>query len=548
MATWRGRETMYAIASAMSAAVRRSIDPKRSRTPSRISGRLCDASSVAVAPGSTSETRTCRAVISFRSDSLNAPTPCLVALYTPLPLRATRPATELMFTTSATRRGLSSAAWRRCGNAAYVQYSNPRRLMRTIRSHSSTGASTTGPSSITPALLMRVSRRPSLPTACAIARSASAWIVTSAVITVDVAPSARSRSASSSSRSVRRATSATRAPRPASETAVASPMPLDAPVTSATVPSRGPLIAAIGRLECHMAMPAALAPATQRLGYRRLAALNAFWFGGGAHWQPISISLLPVGAMLVSARSPELVVGRATAAGGIFAMLVPLVAGYLSDRTSSRWGRRRPWMVIGTAFNVIGLGLLAFAGSPAMVVAAYVFVQASNNAASAAYAGVIPDVVPAAERGRASGLLGTMNQVGTVVGVGLVGVVLAELGSNRRGIVAGYAVIVVIVLASLLISVRAIHEPPSNFRHERSARRTAPTPMMAIAGAAFVICLMAVLTVLVFSIGAVAWVLGGVAAAAGAVAIGAGLRVPVIRQFLLPFADHDFLWVFLTRF
>jgi MFS family permease len=297
-----------------------------------------------------------------------------------------------------------------------------------------------------------------------------------------------------------------------------------------------------------MAMPAALAPATQRLGYRRLAALNAFWFGGGAHWQPISISLLPVGAMLVSARSPELVVGRATAAGGIFAMLVPIVAGYLSDRTSSRWGRRRPWMVIGTAFNVIGLGLLAFAGSPAMVVAAYVFVQASNNAASAAYAGVIPDVVPAAERGRASGLLGTMNQVGTVVGVGLVGVVLAELGSNRRGIVAGYAVIVVIVLASLLISVRAIHEPPSNFRHERSSRRTAPTPMMAIAGAAFVICLMAVLTVLVFSIGAVAWVLGGVAAAAGAVAIGAGLRVPVIRQFLLPFADHDFLWVFLTRF
>src|ERR1700726_1055060 len=165
-----------------------------------------------------------------------------------------------------------------------------------------------------------------------------------------------------------------------------------------------------------MATTAALASTERRLGYGRLAALNAFWFGGGAHWQPISISLLPVGAMLVSAHSPELVVGRATAAGGIFAMLVPIFAGHLSDRTSSRWGRRRPWMVIGTAFNVVGLGLLAFAGSPAMVVAAYVFVQASNNAASAAYAGVIPDVVPAAERGRASGLLGTMNQLGTVVG------------------------------------------------------------------------------------------------------------------------------------
>ena len=123
-----------------------------------------------------------------------------------------------------------------------------------------------------------------------------------------------------------------------------------------------------------MATTAALEPANVgRLGYARLAALNAFWFGGGAHWQPISISLLPVGAMLVSPHSPELVVGRATAAGGIFAMLVPIIAGYLSDRTSSRWGRRRPWMVIGTAFNVAGLGLLALAGNPAMVVGAYVF-------------------------------------------------------------------------------------------------------------------------------------------------------------------------------
>ena len=37
-------------------------------------------SSVSTAPGSTSETRTWRSVISWRSDSLNAPTPCLVSV------------------------------------------------------------------------------------------------------------------------------------------------------------------------------------------------------------------------------------------------------------------------------------------------------------------------------------------------------------------------------------------------------------------------------------------------------------------------------------
>ena len=298
-----------------------------------------------------------------------------------------------------------------------------------------------------------------------------------------------------------------------------------------------------------MATAAAPKPATStRLGYGRLAALNAFWFGGGAHWQPISISLLPVGAMLVSRHSPELVVGRATAAGGIFAMLVPILAGFLSDRTSSRWGRRRPWMVIGTVFNVIGLGLLAFAGSPAMVIVAYVFVQASNNAASAAYAGVIPDVVPALERGRASGLLGTMNQLGTVVGVGLVGVVLAELGSNRGGLIAGYGVIVVILLASLMITVRAVHEAPTNFRQARSDPQRSIPPMALAAAISFLITLVAVLTVLIFSLGIVAWPVGGVAIVSGVITVSTGLRVPAIRGFLSPFAHRDFFWVFMTRF
>ena len=50
------------------------------RIAGRTSGRLWPASSVSTAPGSTSETRTWRRVTSWRSDSLNAPTPNFVAL------------------------------------------------------------------------------------------------------------------------------------------------------------------------------------------------------------------------------------------------------------------------------------------------------------------------------------------------------------------------------------------------------------------------------------------------------------------------------------
>jgi MFS family permease len=283
--------------------------------------------------------------------------------------------------------------------------------------------------------------------------------------------------------------------------------------------------------------------------FRRLAGINAFWFGGGAHWQPISISLLPVGAIMVAGNAPELVVGRATAAGGIFAMLVPILIGYLSDRTSSRWGRRRPWMVAGTVFNVIGLGLLAVAGSPSMLIFAYVFTQIANNAAGAAYAGVIPDVVAPAERGRASGLLGTMNQLGTVVGVGLVGILLKQLGSNRDGLLAGYSVIAVLLVVSLVISVRTIHEEASDFRTERAAlpKRVIPAAGMA-AGAAFLTCLVSVLALLMLPLGSSGWIAGVTAVVAGAVLLATGLRIAALREFFSPFRSPDFFWVFLTRF
>ena len=53
------------------------------------------------------------------------------------------------------------------------------------------------------------------------------------------------------------------------------------------------------------------APPTARLSFGRLAAINAFWFGGGAHWQPIYISLIPVGATLIAGSNADLLIGLA---------------------------------------------------------------------------------------------------------------------------------------------------------------------------------------------------------------------------------------------
>ena len=285
---------------------------------------------------------------------------------------------------------------------------------------------------------------------------------------------------------------------------------------------------------------------TTRLSFGRLAAINAFWFGGGAHWQPIYISLIPVGATLIAGSNADLLIGRVTAAGGIFALLTPILVGWLSDRTVTRWGRRRPWMVAGTILNVIGLGLLALSASQLTFVAAYLVVQLSNNAAGAAYTGVIPDVVRAEDRGRASGLLGTMNQLGTVVGVGLVGLTFKLYGDTRGGLLAGYGVIALILVITLLITVVAVKEPvPISLPRSRERVRVGAAAI--ICGAAFLIAIMALFAILLAPLGSLLWPVVAVFIAAGIVTVLAARRLPGLMGFFQAFRSNDFFWTFATR-
>src|SRR5664279_5521334 len=135
------------------------------------------------------------------------------------------------------RQEVLSAAVSRCGSAPWVTHSRPCRLSATICSHSCTGAPTAGPSSIIPALLTTVSNRPNSSTTLSARPNASARSVTSAGNISTRPPESRILLANSVSRSVRRAAIATAAPWPARATAMASPMPLLAPVIRAAVPS-----------------------------------------------------------------------------------------------------------------------------------------------------------------------------------------------------------------------------------------------------------------------------------------------------------------------
>jgi MFS family permease len=208
-------------------------------------------------------------------------------------------------------------------------------------------------------------------------------------------------------------------------------------------------------------------------------------------------------------------------------------------------------MVAGTILNIIGLGLLALSTNQLTFIAAYLVVQLSNNAAGAAYTGVIPDVVRAEDRGRASGLLGTMNQLGTVVGVGLVGLTFKLYGDTRAGLLAGYGVVAIILAITLLITVVAVKEPRiirTPPPRPSAARRGRDLPVAAIVcGGAFLVGIIALFAILLAPLGGLLWPVVAVFLAAGIVTVLAARRLPGLMAFFQAFRSNDFFWTFATR-
>ena len=106
--------------------------------------------------------------------------------------------------------------------------------------------------------------------------------------------------------------------------------------------------------------------------------------------------------------------------GALLAMLGNPLFGKMSDRTGSRWGMRRPWMVTGLAGGCLGILVVALAPSIPVVLAGWCIAQLFFNALLAAMVAVLPDQIPSVQRGLVSGVLGVCLPVASVCGTFLV--------------------------------------------------------------------------------------------------------------------------------
>jgi MFS family permease len=131
---------------------------------------------------------------------------------------------------------------------------------------------------------------------------------------------------------------------------------------------------------------------------------------------PVLVTLaLKVNALVGIEQAPASL-GLVTGLGSLLALFANPVFGRMSDRTASRLGMRRPWMVTGLGVGSLGMLIVALAPSILVVLVGWCLAQLSFNALLAAMVAVLPDQVPAAQRGLVSGVLGICLPLASVTG------------------------------------------------------------------------------------------------------------------------------------
>jgi MFS family permease len=102
--------------------------------------------------------------------------------------------------------------------------------------------------------------------------------------------------------------------------------------------------------------------------------------------------------------------------GALFAVIGNVLFGRLSDRTSGRFGRRRPWIVGGTIVMTVAFLIIALGPSVPVVTVGWCLAQLGANATLAPFIATISDQVPKFQRGSISALLGIAQNIGILGG------------------------------------------------------------------------------------------------------------------------------------
>ena len=195
------------------------------------------------------------------------------------------------------------------------------------------------------------------------------------------------------------------------------------------------------------ARPTALLPMTQ------LLRISAFWLGLTAI--DTAYGLFVQMRLTYSDLRGDVGLGLASAivavGGAVVAIAVQPTVGSISDYSTSRWGRRKPYIVFGALLDVVFLLGIAYANSLVAIAAFVILLNLSTNTARGPFQGYVPDLVAESQVGMASAMVGLMQVAGNVTGFALASIA-AALNYLPLALIA-VAVIELVTMGSVVLGV-----------------------------------------------------------------------------------------------
>ncbi|WP_157480443.1 MFS transporter [Leifsonia sp. Root227] len=184
-----------------------------------------------------------------------------------------------------------------------------------------------------------------------------------------------------------------------------------------------------------------------------------------AIWGAVPGVLLPLQVQgIVGDADKGPIYGLVATIGAFAAMIAQPIAGLVSDRTRSRFGRRAPWMVIGVLLGGLSLLFMGAANGIVQLTVAWVMVQVTFNFAQGPLSAILPDRVPSGARGTFSSLSGLGLMLGSLGG-SIAGAQFAKSIPAGYLTFAGIALIVIVlfVIFNPDASNKGEPKPPFNF-------------------------------------------------------------------------------------
>jgi MFS family permease len=216
--------------------------------------------------------------------------------------------------------------------------------------------------------------------------------------------------------------------------------------------------------------------------------VNIFYFALTARSQTLTPLILP---LLVQTFMGDEVKGAAYGNLRLWALMIAVLVqglvGILSDRSTSRLGRRRPFILIGGVTEVLvflGIGVIAATlEGPAgywTLFGAYILSMLSSNTGHAAAQGLIPDLVPEKKHGIFSGVKAFFELPAPLIFVSFVITKMVEANNIWGALLVLSGIVLACTLITMLVPEKPIKQPPYKMDWKPILRLVAMTAVFTI--------------------------------------------------------------------